>query len=93
MAAAARASRSEPVAEAFGGNLDGDLVMESRVERAIDRAHSALAQESFWRGRRLGRDGFARPCTPVGLASLGLPTFRGGQNRRGSRRDSIDLQR
>src|SRR4051794_8974042 len=26
------------------------------------------------------------------LASLGLPTLRGGQNRGGSRRDSVDLQ-
>ena len=44
------------------------------------------------RDGRLGRDGFARPSTPVGLASLSLPTFRGGQNRGGSRRDSVDLQ-
>jgi hypothetical protein len=46
-----------------------------------------------WSGRGgwLGRDGFARPCTPVGLAPLGLPTFRGGQNREGSRRDSVVL--
>jgi hypothetical protein len=44
-------------------------------------------------GRPLGRDGFALPSTTGVLASLGLPTFRGGQNRRGSRRDSIDLQR
>src|ERR1039458_1699082 len=32
-------------------------------------------------GGRLGRDFFPRRCTPVGLAPLGLPTFRGGQNR------------
>jgi hypothetical protein len=29
----------------------------------------------------LVRDGFARRRTPGGLAPLGLPTFRGGQNR------------
>ena len=38
-----------------------------------------------WRGGRLGRDGFTRRCTPFGLAPLALPTFRGGQNRGGSR--------
>ena len=43
-------------------------------------------------GRRLGRDGFARLSTTGVLTSLGLRTFRGGQNRRGSRRDSFDLQ-
>jgi hypothetical protein len=43
------------------------------------------------RGGRLGRDGFTRRCTSVDLASLGLPTFRGGQNRGGSRRDSVVL--
>jgi hypothetical protein len=43
------------------------------------------------RGGRLGGDGFARHCTPVGLAPLGLPTFRGGQTREGSQRDSVVL--
>lgn len=43
------------------------------------------------RDGRLGRDGFARRCTPVGLAPLGLPTFRSGQNRERSRRDSVVL--
>ena len=41
--------------------------------------------------RRRGRDGFARRSTAVVLAPLDLPTFRGGQSRRGSRRDSIVL--
>ena len=35
------------------------------------------------RAGRLGRYGFARPSTAGVLASLGLPTFRGRQNRRG----------
>jgi hypothetical protein len=43
------------------------------------------------RGGRLGGNGFARHYTPVGLDPLGLPTFRGGQNREGSRRDSVVL--
>jgi len=39
----------------------------------------------------LGRDGFACRCTPVGLASLVLPTFSGRQNRGRSRRYSVVL--
>jgi hypothetical protein len=42
-------------------------------------------------GGRLGRDGLARRCTSGGLAPLGLPTFRGGQYRGGSRKDSMVL--
>jgi hypothetical protein len=44
-----------------------------------------------WRGGRLGRDGLACRRTSVGLASLVLPTFRGRQDRRRSRRDSVVL--
>jgi hypothetical protein len=40
-------------------------------------------------GGRLRRDGLARRYTPGGLAPLGLRTFRSGQNREGSRRDSV----
>jgi hypothetical protein len=43
------------------------------------------------RAGRLGRDGFACRCTPVGLASLVLPTFSGRQNRGRSRRYSVVL--
>jgi len=39
----------------------------------------------------LGRAGFACRCTPVGLASLVLPTFSGRQNRGRSRRYSVVL--
>ena len=42
-------------------------------------------------GGRLGRDGFACRCTPVGLASLVLPPFSGRQNRGRSRRYSVVL--
>ena len=42
-------------------------------------------------GGEIGRDGLACRCTPVGLASLVLPTFSGRPNRKRSRRYCVVL--